>query len=251
MKTIKAIIIDDEEGARRLLKNALEEHNTNVEVLQTCANVPEGVLAINQLEPDVVFLDIEMPMYSGLELLGFFKEISFEIIFVTAYNQYAVQAFEVSAIDYILKPIRLDKLESAIEKLRARLAIPNMSKKLETLKSNMSSDRIEKIAVPVSDGLIFIKVSEICHIEADGSYSTLLLLHGNDILVSKKLKYFEAILEDNTDFYRVHRSNLVNIQNIQKYKRHESNVLMENGSIVKVARDNKAAFEKRLKALHT
>ena len=78
-----------------------------------------------------------------------------------------------------------------------------------------------------------------------------LLLHGNDILVSKKLKYFEAILEDNTDFYRVHRSNLVNIQNIQKYNRHESNVLMENGSIVKVARDNKAAFEKRLKALHT
>lgn len=250
-KTITAIIIDDEERARRLLMNALKDHISNVEVLESCSNVPEGVLAINKLQPDVVFLDIEMPTYSGLELLGFFRKIDFEIIFVTAYNKYAVQAFDVSAIDYILKPIRLDKLESAVEKLAQRLEGNNVMNRLETLQTNMASNKIEKIAVPVSDGLVFVKVLDISHIEADGSYAHLYKTDGTKMLVSKKLKYFEDILKNRDDFYRVHRSNLVNLQNIQKYNRHESLVELENGSHIKVARDIKSDFEKKLKSMHS
>jgi len=248
--TIKAIIIDDEERARRLLSTALSEHCDDIEVIALCANVPEGVLAINKEKPDVVFLDIEMPDYSGFELLGFFREVDFEIVFVTAYNQYAVQAFEVSAIDYILKPIRIDKLESAVAKLRTKLASATMYDRLETLKSNLASDKIAKIAVPVSDGLIFVKTDDISHVEADGSYAKLWLTNGSNLLVSKKLKYFEELLINQDNFYRVHRSHLVNMANIQKYDRHESLVILENGTKVKVARDSKTAFESQLKVMH-
>ena len=249
--TIKAIIIDDEERARRLLNTALSEHCDDIEIIATCANVPEGVLAINKEKPDVVFLDIEMPDYSGFELLGFFREVDFEIIFVTAYNQYAVQAFEVSAVDYILKPIRIDKLESAVSKLQTKLASATMFDRLETLKSNLASDKIAKIAVPVSDGLIFVKTEDISHVEADGSYAKLWLVNGSNLLVSKKLKYFEELLINQDNFYRVHRSHLVNMENILKYDRHESLVVLENGTKIKVARDNKTSFESQLKMLHT
>lgn len=247
---IRAIIIDDEERARRVLKTSLADHCSDVEVLTTCADVPSGVLAINKYKPDVVFLDIEMPEYSGFELLGFFREVDFEIIFVTAYNQYALQAFEVSAVDYILKPIRIDKLELAVDKLKTQLATATMYDRLETLKVNLSSEQIQKIAVPVSDGLIFVKVNEISHIEADGSYAKLWLTNGSTMLVSKKLKYFDDLLQNQNNFYRLHRSHLVNMQNIQKYNRHDSLVVLENGTKLKIARDNKTEFENVLKRMH-
>lgn len=249
--TLKAIIIDDEERARRLLGTALSEHCENIEVIASCSSVPEGVLAINRQKPDVVFLDIEMPEYSGFELLGFFREVDFEIIFVTAYNQYALQAFEVSAVDYILKPIRIDKLEMALEKLKNKVSITTMFDRLETLKSNLASDKIAKIAIPVSDGLVFIKTDDISHVAADGSYAIVWLINGSNMLVSKKLKYFEELLINQSNFYRVHRSHLVNMQNIQKYDRHESQVILENGTKLKVARDSKTSFEVALKSVHS
>lgn len=250
-ETIKAIIIDDEERARRLLSTTLIDHCEDVEVLAQCSNVPEGVLAISQHKPDVVFLDIEMPDYSGFELLGFFREVDFEIIFVTAYSQYAIQAFEVSAVDYILKPIRIDKLEAALDKLRSRISSATMFDRLETLKANLQGDKIAKIAVPVSDGLIFVKTDNISHVEADGSYAKLWLVNGSNMLISKKLKYFEDLLKNQDNFYRVHRSHLVNMENIQKYNRHDSLVLLENGTKIKVARDNKVEFENAMKILHS
>ncbi|PCJ64985.1 MAG: DNA-binding response regulator [Bacteroidetes bacterium] len=250
-ETIKAIIIDDEERARRLLSTTLTDHCSEIEVLAQCENVPEGVLAINRLKPDVVFLDIEMPEYTGFELLDFFREVDFEIIFVTAYSEYAIQAFEVSAIDYILKPIRIDKLETAVERLKSKLSSTTMFDRLETLKTNLASDYIEKIAVPVSDGLIFIKVNEISYIEADGSYAKLQLINGSNMLISKNLKFFKDLLKNQNHFYRVHRSHLLNMHTIQKYNRHESLVILENGTKIKVARDHKSSFETALKDLHS
>ncbi len=243
---MKAIIIDDEERARRVLSTMIEEYCHEIEVVSCCENVPQGVLEINRKKPDVVFLDIEMPDYSGFELLEFFKDVDFEIIFVTAYNKYALRAFEVSAIDYILKPVRIDQLENAVEKLKNKLQL-TMGDRLDVLKTNLQTEKVKKIAVPVSNGLILIKINEISHIDADGSYAILHLIDGENMLVSKKLKYFEDLLSDQDNFYRVHRSHLINIEYVKKYNRHESEILLENQQKIKVARDNKVEFEEKIK----
>ncbi len=248
---IKALIIDDEERARRVLTNMINEFCPDIEIVGDCENVPQGVLEINRKKPDVVFLDIEMPDYSGFELLEFFRDVDFEIIFVTAYSKYAIQAFEVSAIDYILKPIQINQLEKAISKLKNKLHLATMFDRLQTLKDNLKSDKIQKIAIPVSDGLIFVKVDEISHIDADGSYSKIWFTAGSNILVCKKLKYFEELLDTTDYFYRVHRSHLVNIQYINKYSRHESMITLDNNQNIKVARDKKVQFEEKLKSLHS
>ncbi len=247
-RKIKAIIIDDEERARRVLSSMLEEYCADeIEVVSQCENVPQGVLEINRKSPDVVFLDIEMPDYSGFELLDFFKNIDFEIIFVTAYNQYAIRAFEVSAVDYILKPVGIDQLENAVDKLQHKLLL-TMSDRLDLLKTNLQSEKIKKIAVPVSNGLVLVKINEILHVDADGSYAKLYLIDGTNMLVSKKLKYFEDLLSNQSNFYRIHRSHLINIEFIEKYNRHESEITLENNSKLKVARDNKVEFEEKIKS---
>lgn len=250
-KRIKAIIIDDEERARRVLNNMIEEFCPEIEVVGVCENVPKGVLEINRKQPDVVFLDIEMPEYSGFELLEFFRDIDFEIIFVTAYSEYAIRAFEVSAIDYVLKPIRIDKLEIAVEKLKNKLQSATMFDRLETLKENIKSMEIKKIAVPVADGLIFVKIDNISHIDADGSYVKIWLSDGSNIFVSKKLKYFESLLINKKFFYRTHRSHLVNISFVKKYSRHESLITLENNQTICVARSHKSKFEDKLKNMHS
>jgi len=247
-RKIKAIVIDDEARARRLLTSTLQEYCEDVEVIAEAENVPNGVLEINKHKPDVVFLDIEMPEYSGFELLGFFREVDFEIIFVTAYNQYAIKAFEVSAVDYLLKPVRIDTLNKAIDKLKTKLNVTSMFDRLSTLKANMHTGQIEKIAIPVSDGLVFVKVEDISHLEADGSYCKVFLLDGSNLLVSKKLKYFEDILAQRDNFYRAHRLFLLNLDGITKYNRHDSILILENGTKIKVARDKKTELEALLAA---
>ncbi len=239
----KAILIDDEERAVRVLSKIIEDYCPEIEIVGTANNIPEGVLEINRNNPDVVFLDIEMPNYTGFELLEFFNDITFEIIFVTAYNRYAQQAFEVSAVDYILKPVRIDKLEDSIAKLKSKLQVATMHDRFQALKANLEKEEIQKIAIPVSRGLIFIKVNEISHIDADGSYSKLWLFDGSNILVSKKLKYFEEILAKHKSFYRIHRSHIINTAFIRKYNKHDNKVTLDNNQDVKVSRDKKGDFE--------
>lgn len=240
---IKAIIIDDEERARRVMRKLLEEFTDGVEVIAECANVPDAVRKINELEPDVVFCDIEMPDFSGLELLSFFKEVNFELIFATGYSEYAIQAFEMSAVDYLLKPIQIDKLEIAIERLKNKLHQATMHDRLEALKDNLKTDDLYKIALPVSDGLMFIEVSKLSLLEADGSYTKVWLKDGSNLLVSKKLKFFDDLLNKRAQFFRIHRSSLININSIKKYSKAESYIFLDNNKSVKIARDKKAEFE--------
>jgi two-component system LytT family response regulator len=247
LRTLKSIIIDDEQRARRVLAASLIEIDANIEVVAEASDVPSGVLAINKHQPDVVFLDIEMPNYSGFELLDFIKDVTFDIIFVTAYNQYAIKAFEISAVDYLLKPVRIDLLEKAVNKIEEKHDKDMIMEKLDTLKSNLKHERIEKLAIPVSDGLEFIKVSDIMFIEADGSYVQLNFLDGSKMIVSKNLKYFANALESAKAFYRVHRSYLVNLNCVKKYNRHDNLLVLENGTTVKVAREGKTKLEDVIK----
>lgn len=246
---VKAIIIDDEERARRVLENFLLDYCEGVEVVAKCSNVPDAVLAINKLEPDVVFCDIEMPGYSGLELLSFFKEVAFELIFATGYSEYAIQAFEMSAVDYLLKPIQIEKLEIAVKRLKEKLHQATMHDRLETLKGNLNTDEVYKIALPISDGLIFIEIKNLSLLEADGSYTKVWLKDGSNLLVSKKLKFFEKLLEKKLQFFRVHRSSLININSIKRYSKAESYILLDNNKSVRVARDKKSEFEEYIKGI--
>ena len=249
MSQIKAILIDDEERARNTLSSLLANYCPEINVLATCSNVPDGVLAINKHKPDVVFLDIEMPDYNGFELLGFFREIDFDIIFVTAYSEYAVKAFEISAVDYILKPIDIDQLKNSVEKLKQKKLHSQMQEQIELLKESYRGDDIRKIALSMSNGLTFVEVSDIILLEADGAYTTFYLKDSQKILVSKKLKFYEDILSNRPHFFRTHRSYFININYIKTYSRGENAILMDNDFLVTISRDRKQEFESLLKDL--
>lgn len=243
---IRAIIIDDELRAQRVLSNLLKKFCPSVTVLEVCSNVPEAVIAINKHTPDVVFTDIEMPDYSGFELITFFKEVNFEIVFTTGYDEYALKAFEVSAVDYLLKPIQIEQLEKTVDKLE-KLKQASMQLRLDTLSENLKTAEINKIALPTLDGLIFVAVQEIIYLEADGSYTKVHLKNSKSILVSKKLKYFELLLENRSQFYRVHRSTIININYIVKYSKADNHISLDNGESVAISRDKKTAFELHIK----
>ena len=245
MEQLKAIIIDDEEAARNTLNSFLTLYCNDIQIVAMCSNVPDAVIAINKYKPHVVFLDIEMPEYSGFELLSFFREIDFEIVFVTAYSEYAVRAFEISAVDYLLKPVDIDQLKNAVEKFKT-----NIQERLDLFKEAYKGDEIRKIALPVSDGLLFIEVSDIILLEADGAYTNFYLHNGSKLLISKRIKFFEDILENRPIFFRNHRSHIINLNYIKKYTRTDATIVMENKLAVALARDRKQEFEVLLKNLN-
>lgn len=243
MDKLKAIVIDDESHARDVLTELIRLYCPAIEIVAEAEDVPSGVVEINKHFPDVVFLDIEMPKYSGLELLNFFREVDFDIIFVTAYSEYAIQAFEVSAIDYLLKPVQIEQLEKAVAKISGRSADRDRRGKFSALAANFTSDELKKIALPVSDGLIFINLEDVLYFEADGAYTKVFCRDRDSLLISKKLKRFEELLESNALFYRIHRSALIHLKCVTRYNRQENSVEMQNGQTLRVARDRKHAFE--------
>lgn len=247
VKQLRAIIIDDEERAVNSLKSLLNLYVPEVEVVGTAHNVPEGVLLINKEMPQLVFLDIEMPEYNGFELLNFFKKIDFEIVFVTAYNEYALRAFEASAVDYLLKPVDIDKLKIAVEKVKKQVDNQDMQLRIEMLKDGLGGRLFTKIALPMADGMLFKDTCEIVSLEADGAYTLVFMQDGSKIMVSKKLKFFEDILSNNPTFYRCHRSFMVNINHIVKYSKAENLILLDDGKAIQIARDRKTDFENLLK----
>jgi two-component system LytT family response regulator len=246
---LTAILVDDEDRARNSLRLLIQNYCPEVEIVAEAANVPEAVLAINKHEPQVVFLDIEMPEYNGFELFGFFKQVDFNVVFVTAYDQYAIKAFEVSAIDYLLKPVDIDQLMSAVQKVRDRAALSTIQDRLELMQENYQKEDIRRIALPKSDGLFFVDVNDIVVIEADGAYSTVWLKDKSKILVSKKLRFFEDILHNRRFFYRSHRSFIANLNYIEKYVRADNLLKMETGQSVSLSRDRKSEFEQLLRDL--
>lgn len=247
MGEISAIIIDDEERARSSLHSLLKHYCPGVHVAAMCSNVPEGVLCINEKRPQLVFLDIEMPEYSGFELLSFFRDVDFEIIFVTAYNEYALRAFEVSAVDYLLKPVDIDKLRAAVDKATRLCEANSMQGRIDNLKESLLSGQFNRIALPVADGLLFVEVPDIVFLEAEGAYTHVWLQNGSHILVSKKIKFFEEALGTRANFFRSHRSYIININYLKQYNRSDSSLLLDNGKTVFISRDRKNEFEEQLR----
>lgn len=203
----KAIIIDDEAKARRLLQTLIEENCPEIEIIAQAEDVPNAVKAIHQFKPDIVFSDIDMPIYNGFQLLDFVDKTDFELIYCTAHNDFALKAFEVSAVDYLVKPIQISLLVKAVEKaIRLRNASPTITQRLDTLKENLKANALKKIALPIADGLRFVDLDNILYLEAEGAYTHVVLKDNSKILISKKLKEFETLLSDNKNFFRTHRS---------------------------------------------
>lgn len=233
---MKALIIDDEKNARLALRGILSEHFPNIEIVGESHDIPNAVKAIHKLKPKLLFLDISMPGYSGLELLNFFDEddVKFKIIFVTAYSEYAIKAFELSAVDYVLKPINIEDLERAIKKV-----IHQHQSQLSLLKDNLSHDQPKKIALSTGNGISFINLNDILFLKADGSYTHFHLIDNQKITLSKKLSEYIK-LEKLGSFLRIHRSHIINCNRISKVVKNDGGyVIMEDKTELSISADKK------------
>jgi len=246
---LKAIIVEDEEASRITLNNYLNKYCTNVEVLDMADSVQTGLESIKKHQPDVVFLDIEMPYGNAFDLLEQLDNIDFEIIFVTAYRDYAIKALNLSAAYYILKPINIDELVLAVDKISQHKKEGETVFHTKILMDNIKSNNIQhkKIVLPQMDGFEVVNVNEIIRAEADDNYTNFYLTNGKTFLVSKTLKHFDELLNE-FDFVRVHKSHLVNLQYITKYiKGKGGQVRMSDDSYVDVSPLRKKELLERFK----
>lgn len=236
------LIIDDESKARSLLTTIIGEFVSNVTQIFEANGLLEGIEVLKKESIQVVFLDIEMPNYSGLQLFEFINidEVQFEIIFTTAYSEYAIQAFEFSAIDYLLKPLRPNKVVHSLEKAKKALEQNQVQQRLKELKNALASEKFNKLALPVEDGIRFIKIEDIYYCEADAMYTNFYLKNNEKILISKPLKYFTDLLENKDLFFKSHRSYMVNLKYLQKIVKKEGTYIeLENSVRVPVSKDKR------------
>jgi two-component system, LytTR family, response regulator len=242
---MKAVIIDDEKKARNVLRTMLVENCPKVIEIFEADDLLTGVELIKNEAPEIVFLDIEMPEHSGLEILNHINKdtFNFEIIFVTAYSDYAIQAFQLSAIDYLLKPVRPTQLEEAVEKAFSQIGKSQISLKLEELKKSLQSNNFKKIGIPYADGIKFVNFEDIIMLEADGMYTKVYIKSTDVILVSKPIRFFADLFTTDTTFYKPHRSFLINLMHIKEYvKKDGGYIIMENNKSVSISRNKKDEF---------
>ena len=236
-------MIDDEMTSLQNLKQKLEEFCKEVTVVAATQKPEEAISLIRNLMPDVLFLDIEMPKMNGFRMLEELGNYDAEIIFTTAYNHYAIDAMRISAFDYLVKPVAIEELENAVNRLWEKKSMKTQER-LHVLKASINQIKSQenKIAVPVSDGFEFVVIKNILRIESSSSYSRIFFVDGKSIIVTKLLKDFEELLNP-YHFFRVHNSHLINMNYIKKYFRGEGGqVLMENDDMVDVSRRKKEEF---------
>lgn len=237
--SIKTLLVDDDEVIRASFKKLLQENFPVLEIVAEAANVPDAVKCIHQTKPQLVFLDIDMPGHSGLELPDFFAKdaIDFSIVFVTAYSEYAVNAFELSAIDYILKPAGVEQVQRALNKLK-----PLHPESIQTLRQNLSNEQQQKVALQTSGGLWFVQLNDILYLKADGSYTHVYFKNGNKETISKKLTEFAAF-EKTKQFMRIHRSHTINLHHIIKIEKGATPaVTMSDNTVLPIAAERKQAL---------
>jgi two-component system LytT family response regulator len=244
MKSLTAILIDDESSSRNSLRHKLVNHCPGITVLAECENGEEGIKAIQKLNPDIVFLDVEMPRMNGFVMLQQLQDRNFELIFTTAYDHYAIRAIRFSALDYLVKPIEIKSLTEAVEKAKEKKQTGSTNQRIETLLYNLIDEQNvhKRIAIPSLEGLQFIEVGDIIYLEAESNYTFIFLQSGVKLTVSKTLKDFEELLPAQ-HFIRIHHSYIINKNHIRKYLKGDGGqVLMSNEKLLDVARRKKEEF---------
>lgn len=240
---MKAILVDDERNALEMLEWMLQKNCPEVEIVAMCDSPLEGLEKIKSLKPDVIFLDIEMPQLNGFDLLDRLGKHESDVIFTTAYNQFAIKAFKVCALDYLLKPIDPEDLKAAVHKASGKKNKVSQEQ-LDLLLSYMKPEKpkSKRIALTASDHLIFVETEKIIYCESDSNYTIFFLVDGQKVIVSKTLKDVEEILEG-SDFFRVHASYLINMKHVSKFTRGDGGyVVMSNNQHITVSRKKKDEF---------
>lgn len=235
---INAIIIDDEKDARATLRLLINRYCPEVNILSLCPTPEEGIETINHLQPDLVFLDVQMPRMSGFDVLDQLESINFDTIFVTAYDKYAIRAIKFSALDYLLKPVDVDDLIAAIGKTKKHR---HQKHRYQSLIQNIrqGDDKLKRLAIPAENEIIIQKIDEIVYCEANSNYTIIHNAEGSKVTVAKTLKEFENILPT-ADFCRIHHGTLVNLTHIVKYVRGEGGyVIVSQGDHLDVSRRKK------------
>jgi two-component system LytT family response regulator len=248
---MKALIIDDEKRARHLLSNLITEHCTSISEIQEASDLTSGVTLINNTKPDIVFLDIEMPNKTGLEILEYFpNQIDFKIIFVTAYNQYAIEAFKMSAIDYLLKPLDITELKDAISKAQKAIKVNNLNDQLNKLRNSLKQLSVDKIALEIPKGILFTSHTDILYFEADGMYTNVHLITGKQKTICKPLKHFVQQLANNSMFFKCHRSYLINLKYVDELVKDDGDyLLMNNQKRIPVSKSKRDHFLEVIKEI--
>lgn len=256
MKMINAVIIDDEKHCTESLQILLKKYCPEVYVIDTCSNGESGINSIIKHKPDLIFLDIAMPKMSGFDMLSKLNKIDFEIVFTTAFDNYAIKAFKVSAADYLLKPVDRKELINATELVSNRIHLKKLSKstssklnRLTMLLENLqhSKDAFPNIAVPTMDGLEIVKAEEIIYIIGDSNYVHIHIKDKKSLMISKTIKYMEERLTGH-NFFRIHNSYFVNINEVIKYNKGSGgSVIMSDGKQLSVSKTRKNELMKLFK----
>jgi two-component system LytT family response regulator len=238
------IVIDDEPDAVDFITSIVGEYCPGLEIKGKAHNVKEGVQVIKDIKPELVFLDVEMPNGTGFDLLTHFPDKDFDVIFITAFNHYAIKAIKFSAVDYILKPININEFIEAVNRVvHKRLTNSSFSNdNFEALLENIRTASPTRLVIPTSDGREYLNPKDILRIEADRSYSWFYITDKRKILVSKHLKEFQDLLSDR-NFFRPHNSHLINLDFVKKYVRHDGGYIeMTDGSHIPISRTRKDLF---------
>ena len=245
---LKAVLIDDDESNLNALGEKLYRHCPQVTVIARCDHAEKGIEAIENLKPQIVFLDIEMPETNGFVMLQQLKNRNFELIFVTAYNHYAIKAIRFSALDYLLKPVEAEELKAAVHRAEQAIREKSGNPQIELLLDHLEKRKLSRIAIPTSDGLQFIQLDQIIYLEANANYTNIFLPAGKH-LVSRPLKEFEEILP--ADFFiRIHHSYIINKNAVEKYIRGEGGqVVLQNGNVLDVSKRKKLDFLQAIRTL--
>ena len=245
---ITAIIIDDEPRSIATLKNLIRDYCPSVQVIDTGQSVEEGVRILNEQQPDILFLDIAMPDGSGFDLLEKLEEKTFEVIFTTAFDQYAIKAFDFSAMNYLLKPINPEELQKVIEQYQSISSKKTNPARFEILENGLKKG-FNKIALPCMEGIEFVELKDIIYCEADSNYCTFFLINGSKTIVSRPLNNYEKLLSESF-FYRIHHKYLVNLKQVKKYlKGSGGQVVLQNDLVLDVSVRKKEGFLKKMAGL--
>ena len=248
---IRALLVDDSPGSLRTLRNLLKRYCPQVEVVGEALSAGDGYEKVLTLQPDLLFLDIEMPGGSGFDLLEMAIDCAFEVIFVTAFDHYALEAIRHCALDYVLKPVGHKRLQEAVSRAEQRLAEQGIQNRFAQLLEQIpqTEPALERLSLPQVNGFLFIPIHQILYCLADGIYSKVLLKDQRELLTTRRLKELEEMLEKK-GFFRIHRSILINLDFVEEYIRGEGGwVVMADGNRLNVSRNKKDDLLKRLKIL--
>jgi len=245
---IQTVLVDDEIDSIRVLQRLLETYCPNVNIAGTASGVGTGVELIRESKPDLVLLDIEMSQGNAFDLLNQLMPLTFQVIFVTAFDNYAIRAFKYSAVDYLLKPVDIDDLRSAIARVRERPEANDLAEQMKILLNNVGMLHLtqQKMAIPTITGLNFVPVQDVLRFEAKGNYTIIYLSGGETVMATRTIRDYEEVLPENI-FCRIHNSHIINLSRIEKYQKGRGGiVLMEDGTTIEVAARRRDEFMRRL-----